>query len=235
MTFEQIKKSSTPQMVAEQILARITSGGLPAGARLPAQRQLAGQLGVGRSSVREAVNALMVMGHLEVRQGSGTYVGPGPPAGLGGLEQLAAALEAVDILDLMEAREMLESHSARLAAERAEAGQIRQLERQLEKMEATHADYGNFLQADLKFHELVAEATGNPVLVELTKVVLGKLSQQHSRMKTDRLSPEYRRASISSARNIVQAIASGDGDGAARWMRVHLEAIKQEFKGILNA
>lgn len=234
MEFTAIKKSSTPQMVAEQILARITSGELPAGARLPAQRQLAEQLGVGRSSVREAINALMVMGHLEVRQGSGTYVCSVPPAGQNGLGQLAAALEAVGILDLMEAREMLESHCARLAAERADAGNVRRLARQMQLVEATDADYGIFLRADLKFHELVAQAAGNPVLVELTKVVLDKLLQQHGRLKTDKLTPGYRQASIRSARNIVQAIASGDGDGAAQWMRVHLEAIRQELKEVIR-
>ncbi|MEJ2039465.1 MAG: FadR/GntR family transcriptional regulator [Desulfosarcinaceae bacterium] len=234
MDFTTVKKSSTPQMVAEQILARIASGDLPTGARLPAQRDLAEQLGVGRSSVREAINALMVMGRLEVRQGSGTYVRSRMSAGEGNLQGLAAAFGMVGIMDLMEAREMLECHCARLAAERADAAGIRQLKRQMQQVEATFADYGIFLQADLKFHEMLAAATDNPVLVELTRVVLDKLTRQHRRLKTDRLTADYRQASIRSARNIVRAIEAGDGEEAARWMRVHLEAIRVELKDVIG-
>jgi GntR family transcriptional repressor for pyruvate dehydrogenase complex len=74
MAFETIRRSSAPEMVAEQIINKIAGGELAPGSRLPAQRDLARMLGVGRSSVREAINALVVMGYLEPLQGKGTFI-----------------------------------------------------------------------------------------------------------------------------------------------------------------
>jgi GntR family transcriptional regulator, transcriptional repressor for pyruvate dehydrogenase complex len=233
MTFDAIEKSSTPGRVAEQILRRIETGLLAAGERLPAQRDLAEQLGVGRSSLREAINALAVMGHLEVRHGSGTYVRREQPADQGGAHHLAAALEAVSLLELMEAREMLECKSAVLAAERADTTQIRQLKAVLDRAAETPADYSRFLKADIQFHTRLAEAAGNAVIQEMTRLVLERLARQHGRLRTDRLSDQYRRQSIDSAREVVTAVERGDGTAAGRWMEAHLQLIRSELKGIL--
>lgn len=66
MAFETIKKASAPEMVAEQIIKNIEAGQLLPGSCLPAQRDLARRLGVGRSSIREAINALVVLGYKDV-------------------------------------------------------------------------------------------------------------------------------------------------------------------------
>ena len=233
MAFDAVQKSSTPQIVAEQILQRIACGELKPGERLPSQRDLAQQLAVGRSSVREAINALVVMGHLEVRQGSGTYVRQEPPSTDACMQRLAAAFEAVDLVDLMEAREMLECRTAELAAERADPAMIRQLEAVLPEIEATRGDYRIFLEADIAFHSMLAKAGGNPVMEEMTRLVLDKVINQHRRLHTDRLTAEYRSASIDSAANVVRAVARGDRQGAVHWMRVHLGAIREELKDLL--
>jgi GntR family transcriptional repressor for pyruvate dehydrogenase complex len=78
-------------------------------------------LGVGRSSVREAINALVVMGYLEPLQGKGTFIKAVLPVADTGIEKLNAAFSAGSIFDLMEARVLLECRSAALAAERADA------------------------------------------------------------------------------------------------------------------
>ena len=91
MTFETIRKSSAPDMVAEQIIEMIAGGELAPGTQLPAQRDLAQMLGVGRSSVREAINALVVMGYLEPLQGKGTFIKDVLPTSDPGIEKLAAA------------------------------------------------------------------------------------------------------------------------------------------------
>lgn len=233
ISFNAVQKSSTPQIVAEQILAQIDAGTLKPGHRLPSQRDLAQQLEVGRSSVREAVNALVVMGHLEVRQGSGTYVRQDPPVADASMQRLASAFEAVGLVDLMEARELLESRSAALAAERAGTDVIAELKKILQQVEATREEYGVFLKADIAFHDLIARATGNPVIEEMTRLVLDKVVTHHKRLKTDKLSAAYRAASIDSARQVVKAVISGDSEGAARWMGIHLRAIRHELKDIL--
>ena len=79
-----ITRQSAPRLVAEQLLGKIDTGELNPGDSLPAQRQLAKMLGVGRSSLREAINALAVMGYLEVIQGRGTYICDSLPAASAG-------------------------------------------------------------------------------------------------------------------------------------------------------
>lgn len=220
-------------MVAGQIIRRIRAGELLPGSRLPAQRELARIMGVGRSSVREAINALVVMGYLEAIQGSGTFIRNSLPEPAVSAAGLSAVLGAGNILDLMEAREILECKSAELAAERAEPVHLRRLNRVLERIEATGRDYHIFLQADIDFHTRVAEATGNRIMEEMTKLLLERVVDHHRRLKTTRLSSEYRRFSIRSAREVARRIASNDGGQAAQWMQRHLNAIRQELKEIL--
>jgi GntR family transcriptional regulator, transcriptional repressor for pyruvate dehydrogenase complex len=234
MTFETIKKSSAPEMVAEQIIGKITAGELVPGTRLPSQRDLARMLGVGRSSVREAINALVVMGYLEPQQGRGTFIRESLPDGNAGMEKLAAAFSAGSIFDLMEARSLLECRSAALAAERADVRQIRGLKAAMRKVAETENDYALFLDADIRFHAAVADAAGNVVLCELTKLVLEKVVAHHAELKTALLPPAYREVSITTAAKVVEAIETGDPDAAARWMASHLDAIRDELKHILS-
>jgi GntR family transcriptional repressor for pyruvate dehydrogenase complex len=234
MAFETIRKSSAPGMVAEQIIEKITDGELAPGTQLPAQRDLAQMLGVGRSSVREAINALVVMGYLEPLQGKGTFIKDVLPTSDPGIEKLAAAFSAGSIFDLMEARELLECRSAALAAERADDAQIRNLKAAMKKVKGTESEYAIFLDADIHFHAAVAEAAGNVVLCELTKLVLEKVVAHHNALKTVLLPPAYREVSIRTAARVVEAIETGDGDAAARWMAQHLDAIRDELKNIIS-
>lgn len=234
MAFETIRKSSAPEMVAEQIIEKITGGELAPGSRLPAQRDLARQLGVGRSSVREAINALVVMGYLEPLQGKGTFIKALLPNADAGIGKLNAAFSASSIFDLMEARELLECRSAALAAERADDHHIRKLKAAMQAVAGTESDYAIFLDADIRFHAAVADAAGNVVLRELTKLVLEKVVAHHNELKTALLPPAYRDVSIRTATRVVDAIAAGDGEAAARWMARHLDAIRDELKHIIT-
>ena len=221
-------------MVAEQILSQIKSGDLAPGDRLPPQRELASLLGVGRSSVREAVNALAVMGYLDVAQGRGTYIARELPDADAALFQFDAALKAGNILDLMDVREMLECRSARLAAERAEGAKLRRLENTLRGMRAAKEDYTHFLEADMRFHRALAEASENQILCELTRLILDKVVAHHLQLRTTRLSSGYRDVSIETAEKIVAAVVAGDAATAAKWTGRHLNAIKGELKDILE-
>jgi len=234
MGFEAIRKSSAPEMVAEQIIEKIASGELSPGSQLPSQRDLAQMLGVGRSSVREAINALVVMGYLEPIQGRGTFIKEVLPDADQRIEKLNIAFTAGSIFDLMEARELLECRSAALAAERADGRQIRQLKTILKQVAATEKEYAIFLDADVRFHTAVADAAGNVVLCELTKLVLEKVVNHHNELKTAMLPPAYREVSIRTAARVVAAIETGDGEAAARWMAQHLGAIREELKHIIG-
>lgn len=221
-------------MVAEQIIIKIEAGQLQPGSRLPAQRDLARQLGVGRSSIREAINALAVLGYLEVIQGKGTYIRQHLPQTDPTMEKLDAALAAGSIFDLMEARLLLESRSAALAAQRADKSQIRKLKETIAHLKTNNREYTLFLQADMAFHKAVAEATGNVVICEMTKLILEKLVVHHSSLKTKRLSAKYRATSIDTAAKVVECIQLQDEKNASLWMERHLNAITEELKDIID-
>jgi GntR family transcriptional repressor for pyruvate dehydrogenase complex len=167
-------------------------------------------------------------------QGRGTFIKDVLPTIDPGIEKLNAAFSAGSIFDLMEARTLLECRSAALAAERADDEQIRNLKAVMKKVKGTETDYAIFLDADIQFHAAVAEASDNMVLCELTKLVLEKVVAHHHDLKTALLPPAYREVSIRTAARVVEAIESGDGDEASRWMAQHLDAILDELKNIIG-
>ncbi|ORL99335.1 FadR/GntR family transcriptional regulator [Prescottella equi] len=151
-----------PQL--EQVLrGRIDSGEWPVGRRLPSEAELAAELGVGRSSVREAVRLLARDGWLDVRHGVGTFVAEPPAAAA--LEQL---LRRSRVLEVLEVRRALEVEAARLAAERGHSEDLADLRRQVEERHVSRsASASEFVSADLDFHRSVVVLAGNSVLTAL--------------------------------------------------------------------
>jgi GntR family transcriptional repressor for pyruvate dehydrogenase complex len=233
MVFEAIRKSTAPEMVVEQLLCKIRSGEIPPGSRLPSQRDLALSFGVGRSSIREALNALAVMGHLDVQQGRGTFVSSRMPGTDPSLQKLKAALKAGSLLDVIELRETLECKAAELAAERIESRQLVRLKQALREMEESANDYRRFFKADLEFHTILSEATVNRVFSEMLSFLLEKVTEHHDQFQTRLLSSEYRAHSIRTLKQVLACLEREDGRGAAEWMRDHLNAIRRELKDIL--
>jgi GntR family transcriptional repressor for pyruvate dehydrogenase complex len=234
VAFEAIRKSSTaPEIVVEQILKKLQSGEITTGARLPSQRALAQSFGVGRSSMREALNALAVMGYLDVQQGRGTFIAQQLPDANPSISKLQAALKAGSLLDVIELRETLECKAAELAAERSDSRHLRRLEQALRDMEESQGDYRRFLQADVEFHITLAEATTNQIFSEIVRFLLEKVVGHHETFKTTLISLEYRSHSIRTLKQVLACIKREDGRGAAEWMREHLNAIRRELKDIL--
>ncbi len=234
MAFEAIRKSITaPEIVVEQILTKLQSGEIATGARLPSQRALAQSFGVGRSSMREALNALAVMGYIDVQQGRGTFIAQQLPDATPPVSKLQAALKAGSLLDVIELRETLECKAAELAAERSDSRHLRRLEQALRDMEDREEDYRRFLQADVEFHITLAEATTNQIFSEIVRFLLEKVVGHHETFKTTLISLEYRSHSIRTLKQVLACIKREDGRGAAEWMREHLNAIRRELKDIL--
>ena len=233
MGFKTIKKSSAPDLVAQQILEQIDNHTLPPGSRLPSQRDLARLLGVGRSSLREAVNALVAMGYLEPIQGKGTYIREDLPEPALNMDKLARAMAMGSAFDLLEARTLMECKSAALAAERAENPQLAAIEKALTRIPKAMDDYAAFLAAALDFHTGVAEATNNVVLCEMTKLFLEKLRSHHRFLNTDNLSHDYRQMSLHTANRVFHSIKKGDPGQARLWMGRHLNAIRGEMDRLI--
>ena len=233
MVFEVIRKNTAPEMVVEQLLRKIKSGEIPLGSRLPSQRDLALSFGVGRSSIREALNALSVMGHLDVQQGRGTFVAVQLPGADASLQKLKSALKAGSLLDIIELRETLECKAAELAADRIESRQLARLRATLREMEENAGDYNRFFKADLEFHTILSEATANRIFSEMLRFLLEKVVDHHEQFQTRLLSSGYRAHSVRTLKQVLACLEREDGRGAAEWMRDHLNAIRREIKDIL--
>jgi GntR family transcriptional regulator, transcriptional repressor for pyruvate dehydrogenase complex len=149
--------------IAEQIVSLVNSGSYKEGDRLPTEAELARQLGVGRSVVREAVKMLSAVGFLRVRRGSGVYVGNGGVFGLGGM----ARVEPDQVHQLFEFRLVVEPHAASMAAKRITVAQARRLHAAIDinRSGAERGDRKRFVEGDRQLHLGIAEATGNRFIV----------------------------------------------------------------------
>ncbi|GEN78356.1 FadR/GntR family transcriptional regulator [Actinotalea fermentans] len=149
---------------------QITSGAWPVGTRIPPEPELTELIGVGRNTVREAVQSLVHAGMLERRQGSGTYVISDSELGTAMGRQIAGAHQR----DVLEVRRCLEVEAARLAAQRRSDEQLATLTELHDQRAAAYAagDLDAATVADLAFHRGIAEAAGNPVLLAIYETLL---------------------------------------------------------------
>jgi GntR family transcriptional regulator, transcriptional repressor for pyruvate dehydrogenase complex len=162
-----IRRDSPVSLVARRLLDDVTAGSHRPGSRLPSERRLAESLGVGRSAIREAIAVLEVLGIVEVRVGSGTYV-------RGTISDLLP--QAIDwglmlgerhTRDLVETRQHLEAVTARLAAQRATDDDVAHLRSRLDRMRETAELVAEFTDADVEFHLELARIAGNTVLRDI--------------------------------------------------------------------
>ena len=224
------KKRTSTEIVVEQILNRLKHGELKPGAQLPPQRELAALHGVGRSTIREALNALSGMGYIEASQGKGTFVKKDLSSS-GSLDPADKSfLEVGTIFDLMEAREILECNAVKLAAQRADESAIHQIQRAVECLRKYQNDIPNFFDADLSFHIAVAETSGNKVICEMIRLVMEKVHRYNIQFRTT-ASRENREFALRTADEILSHLIDGRGDKAAESMRSHLSTI---FHSILD-
>ena len=149
---------------------QITSGSWPVGTRIPPEPELTELIGVGRNTVREAVQSLVHAGMLERRQGSGTYVISDSELGTAMGRQIAGAHQR----DVLEVRRCLEVEAARLATQRRSEEQLDELRKLHDRRATAYAagDLDTATEADLAFHRRIAEAAGNPVLLAIYETLI---------------------------------------------------------------
>lgn len=215
------------RQIADQVRSLIAAGEFRPGSRLPAERELATQLGVSRPSVREALIALEVEGRVEVRVGSGVYVRP--PA-----DQHAPATPVPAAewgpFELLHARRVIEGEIAALAATRAKRRDREQIRAAVEAMRS-HVDNGIApLEADGAFHTAVAQASGNAVLLE---TVQAYWDSRHGRL-FERLgghfeSPSAWRLALAEHDAVLAAIGARDAEGARSAMQRHMDRTNARF------
>ncbi len=216
------QRSANTKATADILLTMIETLGLQAGDRLPVERELATQLNVSRSTVREAIRALTSMGVLSARQGSGTYVTELSAERLATPLLYAVERNATSASALMDVRGMLEVGATELAATRATKADIKRLHRLADAIR-TDQDGVRNLAADRKFHHAIHELADNELLIELIGSVwhLGASLRQRIMAGTDVID-----RTLAAHEIIITGIASGDPILAGTAMRAHIEDIR---------
>lgn len=207
--------------VASELLSYFTSGGLAIGSRLPSERKLADMLGTGRSAVREALAALEILGIVEVRPGSGTYLRSDASELLPRTLSWGLMVGSQEVADLVEIRTSLEILAARLAAEHAREEDLRRIRGHLEEM-ARHVgleDPQAFVEADAHFHQEIAAASQNTALAVVLQSVRALL-----RVWVDRSvdTAEHSCHARDEHSAVLEAIAGQDPQAAAEAMAAHM-------------
>ncbi|MBC7562181.1 MAG: FadR family transcriptional regulator [Gemmatimonadaceae bacterium] len=164
-----ITRLSLADATAAQLETRIAAGEWAIGARLPTETDFMVELGIGRSTVREAVRTLVRVGLVQVRQGDGTYV-TGQRADN---EPLWLRCQRAQLHEIYDVREALDLQAARLAAERRSEEDLVAMRELLDERAASLAarDARRYADADVAFHQRIVAATQNEMLIDLYRVL----------------------------------------------------------------
>ena len=223
--FEPVQTVTTFEETVERLGTAIRLGLLPPGAQLPPERDLAEQMGISRSTLRQSLTALTQSGHLvAVRgRGGGWFVAdPLPPAQL-------EPVELSEWRELLDYRVAIEVGVVVLAAERAGADDLAQLRRQVERMrEVDH--FPSFRQADVFFHLGLAEAAGSSRLVAAMTEVQGAMSELIGHIAHP---PEVLDRSNLQHAKLIALLERGDAERAARLIRDHVHGTERVLAGLM--
>ena len=224
--FKPVRPLTTFEETVERLGTAIRGGILPAGSRLPAERSLADQLGISRSTLRQALTTLVQSGHLVSVRGrfGGTFVSERPP-----LTERADALLGKDAWAVLDYRVAIETGATILAAERAAEEHLERLDALVERM-AQADGFPAYRRADLRFHIGIAEAAGSPRLVSAMTEVQGQMSELITLIAHP---DEVLKHSNAQHRRLVALLRRRDGSRAVLLMREHIEGTEHILAGLV--
>jgi len=202
------------------------------GERLPPERLLAAQIGIGRRALRRALEVLEAEGRIWRHQGKGTFLGPRPAQAPTSLEELSRRTNPLEVMD---ARLEIEPALARLAALRASNGDIERLLRLAEKT-ASSSDADSRELWDGALHRAIAEVAGNSLLLAIFDLMdrirqdatwraLRERARSHNRQQT------Y----VEQHRRVIAAIAQREGHAAEQAMREHLDLVRDGLLKVMTS
>ena len=227
--FEAVRKNRVHEEVAKQIEALILQKMRP-GDKLPAERELAELLGVSRSSIRDAIRRLELMGLVEPRQGAGTVVREISPDAL--VNPLANVIQHKRQLvgELLDFRRMLEPPLAARAATHASAEDVAAMEEILRRQSAKVRGGDVAVEEDSEFHYRIAMASGNSVVLKVVDIVMDLLRETRERSLQSQGRPQK---SLAGHRRILSAIRRRDPAAAQAAMRQHIADVEKMVLGKL--
>ena len=211
--------------IADQIRTLIGNGEVAPGARLPAERDLARQLGVSRPSLREALIALEIEGLLDVRVGSGIYVSQP-----GGRSRGAELANASGPFEVIRARSMIEGECAALAAKYGTAAQLRAIRKAHVGMRKEAKRHHNPLDADRAFHVAIAQAAGNSALELVVQTLWDqRVGPLYRALEVKLEYPAMAAEALAEHKAVLDAILAHDAAAARGAMRRHMDQTRKRY------
>jgi GntR family transcriptional repressor for pyruvate dehydrogenase complex len=221
------------QVVIERLSEAILDGRLKPGDPLPSEGQIAAACGISKQIAREAIRDLAAMGVIQIQQGKVARVCSLNAEPLGRFFRFAVRANKEGLGEAVEMRQLLEPPIARLAALRRSTDDIARLDAILARMQDAMLDVPAWIEADLDFHEAIAEMSGNRLLrlqMRGLRPILQDVMQLFN-ARRKRPAAEWRETLDRHSR-VVAAIKSGDGDAAFRAMEHHFEAAQDAIREI---
>lgn len=214
------------EQVIKYIEDMIISGELKSGDKLPPERELADMLQVSRTSIREAIRSLDIMGLIECRQGDGNFIREGFENVMLQPLSLMFILQDKSNEEIIEFREMIEIETARLAAERITKEQIEKLGFLLEKYKET-IDNTEGSNIDKEFHYEIVKASQNTLTISILDVISRVIENHIKDLRMQILIDENSKIIlIKQHEEIFKYIKAHDGENAANAMKKHMDIIR---------
>ena len=226
-----IRRASIPEQIVQEIKSLIDTGHLKPGSKLPPERELAQMLGVSRPSVREALGALSLLGVVENRTGSGTFLADGETQWPSESFNILFCINQNALLEIFEARSALEGKVASLAAQRRSQEDLAAMEEALEGMKVSLDDYAAYSRYEGAFHLAVIEAAGNHVMAQLMQKLYALLRDAKERFSEMGKPIEARRErDLRNHETIYQCIKDGKADESFQAMIDHLREFENQLR-----
>ena len=189
------------------------------GGKLPNENELSADMGISRTTLREAISFLVAQGVLEIRRGKGTFVSPGLPESDLGLSSLAELRSRGRAKDLFEMRLIFEPETVALACQRATDEELEQIRRKGEWVEQVAAEGGNWPQADQEFHMALIKASHNEYMRRLYPILNSTVDEivQLSRNRAN-----MQEVALNDNRMILEFLMRRDAAGARHAMSIHM-------------
>ncbi len=216
--------------VVEDLRDKIIRGELREGQKLPPQDDFAKSMGVSRGTLREALQQLMLMGLIDMRQGDGTYIRAVTPSMFMNSLSPVLMMDKSSAHELLEARLHIESDVASLAAKNASRRDIHELKEILEGMKKSMAsnNVDEFIKRDVEFHMLIAKSSQNRVLMKVVQTIRDILYQFIGDFFT--VMPETTKFAMYYHRKILKAIEGRDPADAKKQMDAHIKSLIRRIK-----
>jgi GntR family transcriptional repressor for pyruvate dehydrogenase complex len=227
-TLHQVERVRVFEHAVEQIRSAIERGELKPDDRLPTEQELSAQLGVGRSSIREAIRVLESEGLIEVRRGAGTFIAHEAPRLLEQDTTITAWLSKRrdSLIQILQIREKIECLTAGLAAalvDESLTSKLSKIIREQEELVESGNDIDRFSQLDCDFHLSISAASGNEIADEIMQHIVPAFNESN---KAVIFTGKRSRKIIDEHKSILEALLSGNAEDAEAFMEDHIRHVQ---------